>query len=1228
MKLRQMVLGAVLSGLSLMGAGLEDGFASPPNSAKPQVWWHWMHCNITREGIRKDLEAMSQVGIGGATILDISDAIPVGTVKTCSDEWFALVQYALEEAGRLGLELSLHNCPGWSSSGGPWVTKENAMKTLAHSETIVEGGRTVRQQLPKPWSRLDFYRDIAVLAFPSLPGDGQRFADTPGLHANSSLGPQPVEQLLRKGQWLRFNRKPDQKDAFVEYAFDQPYTARVLTATLHGSPWARWQMSLEVSSDGKTFRTLASRQLLRATSNSVSFAQPQTFTVARITFHDIGDAVQLSTLEFSPTSRVPNLLFKTSRSDSGVKDWGAPPEPESVIPRESIVDLTDRMAPDGTLTWEAPAGRWTVLRFGYTLTGRRNHPVTKWGSGLECDKMSKAGVRNAWDGMMARIADKAGKLRGTALKGTLIDSYEVGPQNWTDDYPAQFRRLRGYDCIRFLPAFTGRYIESQAFTERYLSDLRRTTADLFAECYAEYFGQLAHEAGLDFMSEPYGGPFDEMLQGRFADIPMGEFWGGGNTVNAGNARLASNIAQVNGRTYVGTESFTASPRAGRWLSHPAVHKAQGDNAFAQGVNRFIFHDYAHQPWDCQGPGMTMGQWGFHFNRHNTLWNNYTGWLGYLARAQFLLQQGHVVSDALYIASEDAPCGLSLSPAVPAGYHSNCVDARSFREQVQTRPNGRIGFAHGLDFPLLVVPNTQRVSPALLRKVAELVEAGATALLGPRPDSAFGLSGYPQCDADVAALTARLWGDLDGKAKVSRPLGKGTVYFGVAPQRVFDDRRLGPDFRALTPEGRPAGEIAYIHRRVEAEQTDLYFVANIRRARQTVRLQFRQTGRIPELWDAITGERSDAPVVIYGADTTTVELPLEQSQSMFVVFRRPVPADAATLTAADWQTDRGAEPLSDLVIHQAVYRSCDGFGGKDITQFLRDRAKDGVLAIQVSNEALGGDPTPMRVKELFIAYSLNGKRHERTIGENGYLSLPESVASRPDVQLRRLPDGTLQATAWTNGALRLTAANGATQTLRADGLPAPVEVKGPWTVRFPADSGAPAAVEFPELMSYTKSQDEGVKYFSGTSTYRREVTLPESFAGRPVLLDLGTVMVMARVVVNGADCGLLWQPPYRVDVTRHVRPGRNTLEIQVTNRWVNRLIGDEQKPDDCEWTPERGGNGRALVKWPEWFLKGEKSPTGRLAFTTYKHWTKDERPLEAGLIGPVILRAGQLLQAAR
>ena len=189
----------------------------------------------------------------------------------------------------------------------------------------------------------------------------------------------------------------------------------------------------------------------------------------------------------------------------------------------------------------------------------------------------------------------------------------------------------------------------------------------------------------------------------------------------------------------------------------------------------------------------------------------------------------------------------------------------------------------------------------------------------------------------------------------------------------------------------------------------------------------------------------------------------------------------------------------------------------------------------------------------------------------------SVASRPDVQLRRLPDGTLQATAWTNGALRLTAANGATQTLRADGLPAPVEVKGPWTVRFPADSGAPAAVEFPELMSYTKSRDEGVKYFSGTSTYRREVTLPESFAGRPVLLDLGTVMVMARVVVNGADCGLLWQPPYRVDVTPHVRPGRNTLEIQVTNRWVNRLIGDEQKPDDCEWTPERGGNGRALVK---------------------------------------------------
>ena len=129
------------------------------------------------------------------------------------------------------------------------------------------------------------------------------------------------------------------------------------------------------------------------------------------------------------------------------------------------------------------------------------------------------------------------------------------------------------------------------------------------------------------------------------------------------------------------------------------------------------------------------------------------------------------------------------------------------------------------------------------------------------------------------------------------------------------------------------------------------------------------------------------------------------------------------------------------------------------------------------------------------------------------------------------------------------------------------------------------------------------------------------------LDLGRVFVIAQVNLNGRDLGILWKPPFLVDITDHLHAGANELVVNVVNLWPNRLIGDEQLPEDSEWIPPSTPKnltprnyGAVLAAWPKWFLEHKPSPTGRVTFTTWKHWTKDDPLLESGLLGPVVIRS--------
>lgn len=1208
------MLAVMFFAVGVFAGELAAGFKAPPLSAWPQTWWHWLDGNISREGIKADLTAMKKAGIGGATILDISGALPPGPVKTLSPEWFALLQYALEVAADLGLEISVHNCPGWSSSGGPWIKPEQAMKKLVWSETLVAGGGRISTKLAQPATNLGFYRDIAVQAYPSIAGDGYRFAaSNPSLTASFADEAELTSFMAGKGI-LRVPRPTAATPQHITFAFAEPLSASTMSIDFGGSQWHGLRVALLLSEDGETFREHTRSAMLRPPQGQVAFPTLHSRFV-RLQFLSISEAqCRVSRISFSPGSRISNIAGKSFASLDSNFAAALAPDASSIIARESILDLSDKLSSDGSLDWDAPAGQWTLLRFGYTLTGRKNHPTTPEGSGLECDKLAKSAVKQAWDGMMGRIVANAGSLAGKSLVGALIDSYEVGAQNWTDSFREDFIRLRAYDPLPLLSIVTGRYVDSAEYSERFLQDFRRSLSELYAECYADYFAELAHSNGLKFASEPYGGPFDNLLQGRSADLPMAEFWGGDSN-STGNASLAATIAHVNGRVYAGAESFTATPRNGRWQSHPAAHKAQGDRVFSQGVNRFIFHSYAHQPWTVKSPGMTMGQWGFHFNRHNSLWNSYGPWLNYIQRAQYMLQQGRFVADALYVARENTPSSAHWSPSLPEGYRGDCCDARSLIEQVTVR-DGRVLFPHGMSYAVLVASQTgDGVTPALLRKLLALAQDGATILLGQRPQSPLGLSNYPDSDGELAALSEELWGDLDGKQRISRTLGRGRVYYGVSMQGLFANLDLAPDMSCEFAGRR--GRIVWLHRR-RNDGADIYFVSNQQASQVEFTGVFRVSGCLPELWDAESGSIQPAPAYREEDGLTRVPLRLDGAESLFVVFRPGSPQQH--VVSYEWRAAGDKqEKVPALIIDRAEYQAVTGGGRRDVTDVLRGQIKNGFVAMEASNSSLGGDPTPMRLKQLVLDYRVDGKAFHKVVPENGYFELPEDFGAEGALDYRiGSHAGRRQLMAWTAGTYTEQDNLGNRKVTTVEAVPAALALEGPWEVHFPAGLGAPSSLVFPKLRSYTEHDDPGVKYFSGTASYRKAVRIPPEALGGAMTLELGVVRVMARVLVNGQDLGILWWPPYRVEVGEALRVGENQLEIQVTNRWVNRLIGDEQLPDDAEWRAEGSMGGRALKAWPQWFLDGQASPSGRIAFTTYKHWYKDDPLLEAGLLGPVRL----------
>jgi hypothetical protein len=600
--------------------------------------------------------------------------------------------------------------------------------------------------------------------------------------------------------------------------------------------------------------------------------------------------------------RIPDLAEKALyqrghySSEPGVKSFipvpagaGALPADQVIDPRR-LVDVTPCLAAGGRLDWDVPAGQWTVVRFGHTSTGANTRPAPEPGVGLECDKLEPTALDAHFEAFIGTLLRDLGPRARRSLTGVHIDSWEMGPQNWTARFAEEFKHRRGYDPLPYLPVMTGRVVADREVSERFLWDLRQTVQDLIVEQHARHLRELAHRRHLRLSIEPYDGtPCDDLTYGAVADVPMCEFWSNCFATWFSCAE-ATSIAHTYGQRVIAAEAFTADDKE-RWQFHPATLKGLGDWAFCAGINRLVIHRYAHQPWLGRWPGMTMGPYGVHHERTQTWWGMVPAYHQYLARCQFLLQQGVAVADVCYLTPEGAPhvfrppqSALRGSPPDPVAFHFDACTPEALLTRA-TVAHGRLVFRQGTTYQLLVLPSVETMTPALLQRVRALVRAGA-AVLGTPPDRSPSLAGYPACDSEVRRLAVELWGAATASGELTeRKVGAGRDFPGVRTTDLYPAVGVAQDVLArlrVPPDFTSPAALRHTHRRVG--DVDLYFVANPASVWVGACGTFRVAGKSVEIWNPLTGDSRPAVGCEENEGRTTVPLWLEPSGSRFVVFR--------------------------------------------------------------------------------------------------------------------------------------------------------------------------------------------------------------------------------------------------------------------------------------------------------------------------------------------------------
>ena len=1041
------------------GDSLYLGFQNPPVSAKPRTWWHWTKGNITLDGIKKDLEWMKRVGIAGFQLADVN----FGAGQTVdhkinfgTDEWYSAVKYAAEEAERLDLEMGIFSSPGWSITGGPWVKPERAMKKLVWSDTLVNGAQIFNGKLPHPpfnngpfqdygnGRRNEqnpdptFYKDVAVFAYKIPESDVVLASSKPKVVTPyGSID----EKILFDGKYdssVTVHADTISGIAWIQYEFREPFTAQAFTISGgNGIPVGR----LLAGNDGKNFKTLIDfpgAQLYRQ-GWVRTFSIPETsakYFRIELTGAPLNPAetmLQNSNKKMNEYVLREAALLSQARINrweekAGFRllfEYESVPTPETpkdqIIQNNDLINLTSKFDKKGNLNWEIPEGKWDILRIGYSLTGAKNRPAVPSGSGYEVDKLSREYAEEYIKEYLAPIKLKLGSLYGKSFRYIMMDSWEAGMQNWTDNMIDEFQKRRGYNPTPYLPALVGRIVISPEVSDRFLWDFRRTLADMFAENHYGAISKYLRKEGIGTYGEASGVSLeileDALLCKKFMEIPMGEFWVKPlhpKQMYYEDIRGAASAAHVYGKKVAAAESFT-----GGEYESPFTLKKIADYWFCQGINRLVFHTCAHQPLDDK-PGNVMV--GTHLNRNITWAEEAKPFIDYLSRTSYMLQLGKFVADIAYLLNEGAPStmpiwGDGLNPKPPEGYDYDYINKDVLLNRLSVDKKGNLILPDSMKYRILVLPEIKEMTLPVIEKIESLVKNGAS-IIGPKPIKSPGISGYPEADLKVKEIADNVWGDLDGISRNHKLYGKGNVFWGWTIENVLSFLNIPKDLEYSKPLDM---ELHWIHR--STPDNEIYFIVNVSEKKQDLKIKVRVSGKVPELWFPDSGERK--PVEFIDDNKfTTINLSIPEFGSAFIVF----------------------------------------------------------------------------------------KGHDKMVS-----TVTDEIVSTLDT------------------------------------------LNGTWNISFPKNLGVHENIKINKLQSWTTYSDSGVKYFSGTASYKTAFTIPGNYIqnGNKLILDLGKVGDIANVSVNKFPIGICWKPPYTFDVTDVLRTGENLLNIEITNQWTNRIIGDSK-----------------------------------------------------------------------
>lgn len=937
---------------------LYTGFVTPPATAKPRVWWHWMNGNITKDGIAKDLAWMKRSGIGGFQNFDASLMTPQIIDKRLTymtPEWKDAFLFTTKLADSLKLEMAIAGSPGWSESGGPWVKPADGMKKIVWSELRVKGGTSNIQLTQPPTTTgpfqniiqqpgfgetidpaklVKFYKDVAVVAF-KLPETDKSLSEL-GVTVTSSGGNFTLAQLT-DGDLAATNLLPRDSvtgHGWIQFAFVQPQTIKAITMVGGGNPGLfgsgadpKDSRALEASDDGTSFKLICFivpgavlQQTIAIPATTAKYFRvtvknppPQFNALAAMVGMNVvpvtPPGIDIAEIVLHTTARINMFEEKDAFAPVGDLVQKTTASTNDVVATADIIDLTGKMNADGTLNWAVPAGEWKVVRFGYSLLGIENHPASPEATGPEVDKLDPVAIKNYFNNYLDQYKNATGGLMGNkgGLQFMVTDSWEAGAQNWTGNMPAEFQKRRGYSLIPWMPVLTGHVVKSAEASEQFLFDYRHTLSDLVAEYHYDALTKILAERGMKRYSESHENGraliADGMEVKKTSAIPMSAMWTpnafinqNDQTYHTADIRESASVAHIYGQNLVAAESLTALGIGGSaWSYDPQNLKPTADLELASGLNRFVIHTSVHQPVDDKIPGLGLGPFGQWFNRHETWAEQAKAWTAYLGRSSYMLQQGKFVADAVYYYGEDNNITSLFGKKLPAVPEGYNFDFINADALIN----------------VLSVKDGKLVTPSGMSYRVLVLDSNAGKMSLPvlRKISVLVKAGAiitgvkptatPSLSDDrneFNKLVNEIWGSNNAKVITGKTLAE-----------VLPALNIVPDFTYSKPQSNT--KLLYVHRKTTG--SEIYWVDNRNDRIEDLELTFRVTGKVPELWFAETGRTEPLSYSIANG-VTKVKLHMEPNDALFVVFKNKAIKPAVEIpfrTAKELTTISGAWDLS-------------------------------------------------------------------------------------------------------------------------------------------------------------------------------------------------------------------------------------------------------------------------------------------------------------------------------